>query len=202
VIEGLPRVRWCDVVKLAGAQAGAASSPANAAPATAGNRPDGDADGNTADGASASAADSDAQGEETELCPVCLSSYELDEMLLRLPCEHLFHEQCIARWLQQDSSCPQCRFNLLSGNTPPTRAAVVPVTRSEDPEAGTEMASRVIGGTRPQFVPVAASTSSSEHEGPDAVADASALPAEAPAAHDGRTVQPPSRREDAAAPWA
>jgi len=53
-----------------------------------------------------------------EVCPVCLSAYDDADVLIKLPCEHLFHEQCIARWLQQDSSCPQCR-STVGGPSPP-----------------------------------------------------------------------------------
>ena len=46
-------------------------------------------------------------------------------MLIELPCGHLFHEPCISRWLQQDSSCPQCRFNLSAPPPPPISAVIV-----------------------------------------------------------------------------
>lgn len=71
-------------------------------------------------------ADSVASGDEdAELCSVCLCAYDEDDMLIRLPCAHIFHEACISRWLHQDSSCPQCR-HLVSSNTqlasPPSAA--------------------------------------------------------------------------------
>lgn len=50
---------------------------------------------------------------EGELCSVCLCDYDDNDVLIRLPCGHLFHEACITRWLRQDSSCPHCRYNLL-----------------------------------------------------------------------------------------
>jgi len=56
--------------------------------------------------------DEDEGGTEREICSVCLSQYDAADLLIRLPCAHLFHEACISRWLQQDGSCPQCRFNL------------------------------------------------------------------------------------------
>jgi len=61
---------------------------------------------------------------EGEVCSVCLSAYDACDLLIRLPCEHLFHEQCISRWLQQDGSCPQCRFHV-QGGFPPQRAEQV-----------------------------------------------------------------------------
>jgi len=58
----------------------------------------------------------DSEGEERELCSVCLCAYDAEDILLQLPCLHVFHEACIARWLHQDCSCPQCR-QIVSGGT-------------------------------------------------------------------------------------
>eukprot|EP00316_Scyphosphaera_apsteinii_P019878 CAMPEP_0119325204 /NCGR_PEP_ID=MMETSP1333-20130426/65211_1 /TAXON_ID=418940 /ORGANISM="Scyphosphaera apsteinii, Strain RCC1455" /LENGTH=683 /DNA_ID=CAMNT_0007333109 /DNA_START=135 /DNA_END=2186 /DNA_ORIENTATION=- len=55
---------------------------------------------------------SSADSSESEVCSVCLSQYDANDLLIRLPCHHLFHEHCITRWLQQDGSCPQCRFHV------------------------------------------------------------------------------------------
>jgi len=84
---------------------------------------------------SAAASSSDGAGKEVgedeedngELCSVCLCDYDDTDVLIRLPCEHLFHEACITRWLRQDSSCPQCRFNLQPPRSNvPTRILVNP----------------------------------------------------------------------------
>ena len=81
------------------------------------------------------------------MCAVCLCQYEDDDVLLRLPCEHVFHEPCIARWLSQDSSCPGCRFNLLTHYDAQAR----PQPRDADEEEsggeenGVEMQGRPIG---------------------------------------------------------
>jgi len=65
----------------------------------------------------------DDAGADDEICSVCLSAYDAPDVLIRLPCNHLFHENCISRWLQQDGSCPQCRFNVrLSCRAPPSMA--------------------------------------------------------------------------------
>nr|CCA15223.1 conserved hypothetical protein [Albugo laibachii Nc14] len=45
-------------------------------------------------------------------CAICLSDYECDESVLRLPCEHLFHKECGMRWLAEHNVCPTCRFQL------------------------------------------------------------------------------------------
>ena len=45
-------------------------------------------------------------------CSICLESYVLDETLRTLPCLHMFHEECIGKWLSVNSSCPICKFDL------------------------------------------------------------------------------------------
>ncbi len=32
--------------------------------------------------------------------------------LIKLSCNHIFHEKCIKKWLEKDSTCPLCRFDL------------------------------------------------------------------------------------------
>lgn len=49
----------------------------------------------------------------TEDCAICLSTFELGEMLIALPCDrihqHCFHAQCIRTWLTRQNSCPLCQ---------------------------------------------------------------------------------------------
>jgi len=49
---------------------------------------------------------------EEEKCPVCLSEFENDERVRCLPCTHLFHMDCIDRWLSVNKKCPVCRLNI------------------------------------------------------------------------------------------
>lgn len=55
----------------------------------------------------------------TEQCSICLSG--LAEGLVITKCEHIFHQDCIARWIQEcrpanggahSASCPQCRKSI------------------------------------------------------------------------------------------
>jgi len=41
-------------------------------------------------------------------CAVCLSDFEVDDMLRRLPCGHDFHRACIDKWLKRNKVCPLC----------------------------------------------------------------------------------------------
>ena len=40
---------------------------------------------------------------------ICRADYEVNEEIKRLPCNHLFHARCVARWLSITRICPVCR---------------------------------------------------------------------------------------------
>lgn len=51
--------------------------------------------------------------QQTE-CAVCLSEFKEDEEIRKLKCPHIFHKDCLDRWLQQCSAtCPLCRNKVL-----------------------------------------------------------------------------------------
>lgn len=44
-----------------------------------------------------------------ESCTVCLLAFEKDDEVTVLPCEHLFHRDCIGKWLtERKPACPLC----------------------------------------------------------------------------------------------
>ena len=45
-------------------------------------------------------------------CAVCKDTY--GGRCLKLPCGHLFHQECITTWLKQHNNCPICRAELPS----------------------------------------------------------------------------------------
>jgi len=47
-----------------------------------------------------------------EECAICKDEYQLDEEVMQLGCKHLFHPECVKRWLGMSSSCPVCRWEI------------------------------------------------------------------------------------------
>jgi hypothetical protein len=41
-------------------------------------------------------------------CRICLCEYECGDSVMRLPCMHIYHKQCITKWLANNKKCPQC----------------------------------------------------------------------------------------------
>ncbi|XP_067098426.1 forkhead box protein N3-like [Osmerus mordax] len=50
-------------------------------------------------------------------CSVCKEDYSVGENVRQLPCNHLFHNDCIVPWLEQHDTCPVCRKSLSGQNT-------------------------------------------------------------------------------------
>ncbi|VDK42284.1 unnamed protein product [Anisakis simplex] len=49
---------------------------------------------------------------ENERCTVCLVDFETDDSVRSLPCAHIFHVDCIDRWLVYNKKCPVCRLDI------------------------------------------------------------------------------------------
>lgn len=48
--------------------------------------------------------------ESSEKCTICLDDCEV---AVRMKCGHIFHEICIDTWLEENTTCPLCRINLI-----------------------------------------------------------------------------------------
>ncbi|XP_050893801.1 NEP1-interacting protein-like 2 [Lathyrus oleraceus] len=50
-------------------------------------------------------------------CTICMDEFEFDDInetsnICTMPCSHVFHEQCIVKWLQTSNTCPLCRYSM------------------------------------------------------------------------------------------
>ncbi len=41
-------------------------------------------------------------------CQICCEDYVVGVVLKTLPCLHMYHEECIDKWLTQKGTCPVC----------------------------------------------------------------------------------------------
>lgn len=57
--------------------------------------------------------DSDLDGDGPH-CSICLSEYEDGDSVVKLPCNHLYHDECISSWTSNHVKCPLCNYDLES----------------------------------------------------------------------------------------
>ena len=49
--------------------------------------------------------------QESDECVICMEGY-IDTVAKQMPCQHVFHGECVEKWLKINGSCPVCRFNM------------------------------------------------------------------------------------------
>jgi len=45
-------------------------------------------------------------------CSICQEDFEVGATVLKLPCRHCYHADCVTEWLHQNNTCPLCRLEL------------------------------------------------------------------------------------------
>ncbi|TXG50448.1 hypothetical protein EZV62_022972 [Acer yangbiense] len=45
-------------------------------------------------------------------CVICLEEISVGSEATRMPCSHVYHQDCIVTWLKQSNLCPLCRFQM------------------------------------------------------------------------------------------
>ena len=47
-------------------------------------------------------------------CRMCLNYFQESDWLLKIPmCEHIFHQNCLKKWLVEWQKCPTCESNII-----------------------------------------------------------------------------------------
>ena len=43
-------------------------------------------------------------------CSICLENFNEDDIIIKLDCEHIYHNPCLEKWLSiYNNKCPKCR---------------------------------------------------------------------------------------------
>lgn len=45
-------------------------------------------------------------------CLICYDKYLQDQYIVKLPCSHFYHKDCIDPWFKNNNTCPCCRNKL------------------------------------------------------------------------------------------
>ena len=46
-------------------------------------------------------------------CPISLEKINIGDMIIQLPCNHIFKEDNLKKWLKEKHNCPICRYNIM-----------------------------------------------------------------------------------------
>ena len=50
--------------------------------------------------------------DENKRCIICLEDFKCNDIIIYLPCFHIFHDYCIIKWLRKNATCPICKSNI------------------------------------------------------------------------------------------
>ena len=84
--------------------------------------------------------------ERKELCSICQEPLQLSDTIFQLPCGHCFHDgscsdcQGIKPWLQDQNTCPVCRYELPKKEEEETSTNGY-ITQEDSDEEGTQILS-------------------------------------------------------------
>lgn len=45
-------------------------------------------------------------------CYICFNEFKESQNIIKLPCLHLFHSNCLTPWLKSNHNCPTCKIDL------------------------------------------------------------------------------------------
>lgn len=52
------------------------------------------------------------------VCTICTDNYDAEKAVAAMPCGHVFHDECLAKWLSNARNCPSCRKTLKKNQHP------------------------------------------------------------------------------------
>ena len=47
-------------------------------------------------------------------CSICLIKYQKPDILKEFPCKHIYHKNCILKWLDKSNICPLCKYDIVN----------------------------------------------------------------------------------------
>ncbi|KAK3198872.1 hypothetical protein Dsin_022287 [Dipteronia sinensis] len=53
-------------------------------------------------------------GDDIQMCAICQEEFLVGIEVTSLPCSHIYHGDCIVKWLRTSHCCPMCRFEMPS----------------------------------------------------------------------------------------
>uniref|UniRef100_A0A183BTK3 E3 ubiquitin-protein ligase hrd-1 n=1 Tax=Globodera pallida TaxID=36090 RepID=A0A183BTK3_GLOPA len=81
--------------------------------------------------------------ENDNTCIICREEMTVESGAKKLPCNHIFHPNCLRSWFQRQQTCPTCRTDVLIQRRPNT---VIPGQNQQPPQA-----QRVFAAPLPPF---------------------------------------------------
>ncbi|KAF5182404.1 hypothetical protein FRX31_028011 [Thalictrum thalictroides] len=52
--------------------------------------------------------------DSVEVCAICIENMKKGDEARTLGCNHSFHTKCIFKWVERNTTCPMCRFDMCS----------------------------------------------------------------------------------------
>ena len=49
---------------------------------------------------------------KTDPCSICFENFTEDSMVCNIPCNHIFHKECISEWGKWKQNCPYCKSSI------------------------------------------------------------------------------------------
>lgn len=71
-----------------------------------------------------------------DICSICIESYKADDIIRKLPCEHVFHRKCVDSWLCNKETCPLCKYDIMKSVNalPSSHSTSVPTVEEWEPD--------------------------------------------------------------------